>query len=69
VSFTGVIKKFPQSKYYDQSLFRQAQLDFNVGNYERLVESFSSIFNNVPKSAIIPYYYLKIAAAQSNLKN
>lgn len=69
ISFSGVIEKFPQSKYYDQSLFQRAQLDFNAGNYERAVESFSFIINNVPKGAITPYCYLKRAVAQSNLKN
>ncbi len=69
VSFSGVIEKFPQSKYYDQSLFQRAQLDFNAGNYERAVEAFSFIINNVPKGSITPFCYLKRAVAQSNLKN
>lgn len=63
-----VIKNFPNSRYFDESVFERAQFFFEQGNYVGAVSEFGQIIGADKPSRFLPYAFQRRAAANYNLK-
>ncbi|MCA6073331.1 tetratricopeptide repeat protein [Fulvivirga sedimenti] len=63
-----IIDNYPTSRYFDDALFQQAQLNFENGKYEEAVAGFSKLIRQKPSSQYVPYAYLRRATSNYNLQ-
>eukprot|EP00388_Colpodella_angusta_P011992 GDKJ01030485.1.p1 GENE.GDKJ01030485.1~~GDKJ01030485.1.p1 ORF type:complete len:1008 (-),score=173.18 GDKJ01030485.1:3319-6342(-) len=68
-AFQKVQSDFPQSLYFDNALYQEANLEFVAGRYIPAITRFTQLINNKPQSRLIPNALLKRAAAFSNTAN
>ncbi|WP_400190931.1 tetratricopeptide repeat protein [Hymenobacter sp. B81] len=63
-----LIRTSPNSRYADDAVYQQAQLDFEGGSFQPAVEGFSRLIQNRPNSPLIPQALLKRGIAYQNLQ-
>ena len=68
VAYDKILKDYKDSPYYDDALYQKGQLDFEQGNYETSINTFSQLIAEKPNSDFVPYALLKRASANSNQK-
>jgi tetratricopeptide (TPR) repeat protein len=56
------------SRYADEAVFQRAQMDFELSNYASAVNNFSKLIATSTTSPLLPYAYIRRAAANFNLK-
>lgn len=66
--FEEVIRKYASSRFADEAMFQNAQLDFEQGNYAAAVAKFSKLIDTGKPSKFIPYAYVRRASSYHNLK-
>ena len=64
-----IVKKFPESRFYDKAIYEKAELDFEQGHYQNSVHGFTMLLHNNPKSALTSKVLLKRGLANDNLKS
>jgi len=68
-NFEAVIKRYPNSLYYDDALFQEGQLELQTGENNNAVKSYSALIAIKPGSPYAPYAYSRRAIAYFNLKD
>ncbi|MEA5257335.1 tetratricopeptide repeat protein [Arcicella aquatica] len=68
-AFQKVQTDYPQSLYFDNALYQEANLEFVAGRYIPAITRFTQLINNKPQSRLIPNALLKRAAAFANTAN
>ncbi|MGI4864263.1 MAG: tetratricopeptide repeat protein [Janthinobacterium lividum] len=66
-TLSTLLKANPNSRYAEQAVFQQAQLDFQAGEYGPAAEGFSRLIQNRPTSALLPDAYQRRGVAYANL--
>ncbi len=64
-----VIKRYPDSRFYDNALYQKAELNFEKGHYQSATEGFTMLLHERPNSQLASLVLLKRALANDNLKN
>jgi len=67
-TLSTLLKANPNSRYAEQAVFQQAQLDFQAGDYAPAVEGFSRLIQNRPTSLLLPDAYQRRGVAYANLE-
>ena len=67
-TLASLLRTTPNSRYAEQALFQQAQLDFEAGDYGPAAGGFSRLIDNRPGSALIPSALQKRGVAYANLE-
>ncbi|TYZ08322.1 tetratricopeptide repeat protein [Hymenobacter lutimineralis] len=62
-----LLKTAPSSRYADDAVYQQAQLEFEGGNYEAAVAGFTRLLDNRPNSPLVPTTLQKRGVAYANL--
>ncbi|MCC2544882.1 tetratricopeptide repeat protein [Hymenobacter sp. BT175] len=62
-----LLKVAPESRYADDAVYQQAQLEYQSGNYAPAVAGFTRLIENRPNSPLIPSSLQKRGTAQANL--
>ncbi len=68
-SFQALQMSFPESLYFDNAIFQEANLEFIAGNYTAAISRFTQLINNKSQSPLVPKSLLKRAIAFSNTNN
>jgi len=68
-NFEAVIKRYPNSLYYDDALFQEGQLELQTGENNDAVKAYSALIGIKPGSPYAPYAYSRRATAYFNLKD
>lgn len=68
-SFEALQLNFPESLYYDNAIFQEANIEFVAGRYTSSITRFTQLINNKPQSPLVPKSLLKRAIAFSNTNN
>ncbi|MCR6641544.1 MAG: tetratricopeptide repeat protein [Sporocytophaga sp.] len=68
-NFEAVIKRYPNSLYYDDALFQEGQLELQTGENSDAVKAYSALIGIKPGSPYAPYAYSRRAIAYFNLKD
>ncbi|MBC6698837.1 tetratricopeptide repeat protein [Hymenobacter puniceus] len=63
-----LLRTSPTSRYADDAVYQQAQLDFEAGSFQQAVDGFSRLITNRPNSALIPQALHKRGVAYANLE-
>ena len=67
-TLAALLASNPNSRYAEQAVFQQAQLDFQAGNYQPAVEGFTRLIQNRPTSVLLPDAYQRRGVAYANLE-
>ena len=67
-ALAALLKAAPDSRYAEQAVFQQAQLDFQAGDYQPAVEGFTRLITNRPTSSLLPEAYQRRGVAYANLE-
>jgi TolA-binding protein len=67
-NFRKVIRDFSESPYVDDALFEYASLDYENGNYQSAIGSFSELIENKSTSPFVPYALQRRAISHFNLQ-
>ncbi|WP_238388128.1 tetratricopeptide repeat protein [Hymenobacter sediminis] len=67
-TLSTLLKTSPTSRYADDAVYQQAQLDFEAGSFQPAVEGFSRLITNRPNSPLIPQALQKRGVAYQNLE-
>jgi tetratricopeptide (TPR) repeat protein len=67
-TLSTLLKANPNSRYAEQAVFQQAQLDFQAGEYGPAAEGFSRLIQNRPTSPLLPDAYQRRGVAYANLE-
>ena len=67
-SYLNRVADVQQSIYYDDALFKKADLYFENGEYNRAIQGFTYLINEQPESSFIPYALINRAISYSNLQ-
>ncbi|WP_347157045.1 tetratricopeptide repeat protein [Pontibacter chitinilyticus] len=62
-----LLAKYPKSRYQDDAQYQLAVIDYESGNYEAAVSSFTTLINNMPDSKLVPNALQKRGTAYANL--
>ncbi|MBD2716782.1 tetratricopeptide repeat protein [Microvirga sp. STR05] len=62
-----LLRTSPTSRYADDAVYQQAQLDFEAGSFQQAVDGFSKLIANRPNSQLIPQALHKRGVAYANL--
>ena len=65
---TRLLKEYPNTRFKEQAIYQQAQINLDAGKYPEAVEGFTRIIATTQDPGIAPFAYLKRAVAYSNLK-
>ena len=68
-NFHEVIKNYPESIFYPDALFQEAQINFKEGNVDAAIQEYTTIIDEKPNSQYVPYALLKRAVAFTDKKN
>ncbi|MFQ3576090.1 MAG: tetratricopeptide repeat protein, partial [Cytophagales bacterium] len=68
-TFDFLIRRYPQSRYFDNALYQRSELELERGAYKEAVNNFTVFIEKVPNSQLVPHALLKKGIAYSNLKN
>lgn len=63
-----LLKEYPNTRFKDQALYQQAQINLDAGKYEEAISGFTRVITSTQDPGITPFAYLKRAVAYSNLK-
>ncbi|MDU0370126.1 tetratricopeptide repeat protein [Hymenobacter endophyticus] len=66
-TLSTLLKTSPNSRYADDAVYQQAQLDYEAGSFQPAVDGFTKLINNRPNSALIPQALQKRGVAYQNL--
>ncbi|MBC6989988.1 tetratricopeptide repeat protein [Hymenobacter sp. BT491] len=66
-NLSTLLKTNPNSRYADDAVYQQAQLDFESGNFQPAVDGFTRLIQNRPNSPLIPQALQKRGVAYANL--
>jgi TolA-binding protein len=66
-TLSTLLKANPNSRYAEQAVFQQAQLDFQAGEYGPAAEGFTRLIQNRPTSPLLPDAYQRRGVAYANL--
>lgn len=64
-----VINRFSYSRYYDDAIFKKAQIQLAAKDYRLAIQTFTRIIENLAQSPFIPYAYEGRAQAYFNLED
>ena len=67
-TLSTLLKANPNSRYAEQAVFQQAQLDFQAGEYGPAAEGFTRLIQNRPTSSLLPDAYQRRGVAYANLE-
>ena len=67
-TLAALLKASPDSRYAEQAVFQQAQLDFQAGDYGPAAEGFTRLIQNRPTSSLLPDAYQRRGVAYANLE-
>ncbi len=67
-TLAALLKSNPDSRYAEQAVFQQAQLDFQAGDYGPAAEGFTRLIQNRPTSSLLPDAYQRRGVAYANLE-
>jgi len=67
-TLAALLKASPDSRYAEQAVFQQAQLDFQAGDYGPAAEGFTRLIENRPTSSLLPDAYQRRGVAYANLE-
>ncbi|MBO0358489.1 tetratricopeptide repeat protein [Hymenobacter sp. BT186] len=67
-TLSTLLKTSPTSRYADDAVYQQAQLDFEAGSFQQAVDGFSKLITNRPNSALLPQALQKRGVAYANLE-
>ncbi|WP_303311508.1 tetratricopeptide repeat protein [Hymenobacter sp. BT730] len=62
-----LLKTAPSSRYADDAVYQQADLEFQGGNYQAAVAGFTRLLDNRPNSPLVPTTLQKRGVAYANL--
>lgn len=63
-----MIKKFPQSVYWDEAVFQRSQLEFEQSRYEKASQGYTLLISKKPSSRFVPFAFVRRASSFFNLK-
>lgn len=66
-TLSTLLKTNPTSRYADDAVYQQAQLDYEAGDFQAAVDGFSRLIANRPNSPLIPQALQKRGVAYQNL--
>lgn len=64
-----VINRYSSSRYYDDAIFKKAQIQLDTKNYRLAIQTFTRIIDNLKQSPFMPYAYEGRAQAYFNLED
>lgn len=64
-----VINRYSSSRYYDDAIFKKAQIQLETKDYRLAIQTFSRIIDNLKQSPFMPYAYEGRAQAYFNLED
>ena len=67
-ALAALLQSSPNSRYAEQAVFQQAQLDYQAGDYQPAVEGFTRLITNRPTSSLLPEAYQRRGVAYANLE-
>jgi tetratricopeptide (TPR) repeat protein len=67
-SLDVVIDRFTDSRFRDDAVFQKAQINFEQGNYQAAISSFSRLLQQNRQSNLVPYALLRRGLAYTNLQ-
>jgi tetratricopeptide (TPR) repeat protein len=67
-TLSTLLKANPNSRYAEQAVFQQAQLDFQAGDYAPAAEGFSRLIQNRPNSPLLADAYQRRGVSYANLE-
>ena len=67
-TLSALLQAAPDSRYAEQAVFQQAQLDFQAGDYQPAVDGFTRLITNRPTSSFLPEAYQRRGVAYANLE-
>ncbi|MVN75726.1 tetratricopeptide repeat protein [Hymenobacter sp. HMF4947] len=67
-TLAALLKANPDSRYAEQAVFQQAQLDFQAGDYAPAAAGFTRLIENRPTSSLLPDAYQRRGVAYANLE-
>jgi tetratricopeptide (TPR) repeat protein len=67
-TLAALLKTSPNSRYAEQAVFQQAQLDFQAGDYAPAAAGFTRLIENRPTSTLLPDAYQRRGVAYANLE-
>lgn len=67
--FELLIRRYPNSAYFDNALFQKAEIDFKQNKYNEAVKSLTEAIQKRPNSQLVANALLNRAAAYENLQN
>ena len=66
-TLSTLLKTNPTSRYADDAVYQQAQLDYEAGSFQAAVDGFSRLIANRPNSPLVPQALQKRGVAYQNL--
>ena len=67
-TLASLLKTAPGSRYAEQAVYQQAQLDFEAGDYGPAAAGFSRLIDNRPGAALVPAALQKRGVSYANLE-
>ncbi|MDF7811508.1 tetratricopeptide repeat protein [Hymenobacter sp. YC55] len=67
-TLSTLLKTTPNSRYADDAVYQQAQLDYEAGNFQQAADGFSKLITNRPNSTLMPQALQKRGVAYANLE-
>lgn len=68
-SLDVVINRFADSRYYDDAIYKKAQIQLEDREFRNSIQGFNRIIERLPQSPFIPYAYESRALAYFNLED
>jgi tetratricopeptide (TPR) repeat protein len=66
-TLSTLLKTAPNSRYAEDAVYQQAQLDYEAGSFQAAVDGFTRLIQNRPNSPLIPTALQKRGVAYQNL--
>ncbi|RAK70052.1 tetratricopeptide repeat protein [Hymenobacter edaphi] len=63
-----LLRVSPNSRYAEDAVYQQANLDYESGNFQPAIEGFSKLIDNRPNSTLIPSALVKRGTSYQNLQ-
>ncbi len=64
-----VISRYRESRYYDDAVYKKAQVQLESGDYQGAIRGFTGLIDKLTQSPFIPYAYESRARSHFNMKN
>jgi len=69
VSLDVVINQYRESRFYDDAVYKKAQIQLETGEYRNSITGFNYLIERLPQSPFIPYAHESRALSYFNLKD